>query len=180
MAEGKVTEVEYVQRLNQILRGAVVEVHGAGADPGRVLGEVQKYMKKAAKKGQPFDWACCVVDVDQHQTLEKALRDADRSGIIMIVTNLKFEQWLLWHVDDRGRANGSKELDGLMTAKGLMEGKSLSPAFPMTSYPAAVKNAKRADPAMQSCRKGRWPSSAMPLLIELMEGKGAHHNPRCS
>lgn len=167
--EGRVTEPQYLDLLKQVIRGPVsVTIVGMGADPARVLHEAEK---KARAAGEKYDWICCVVDVDQHTTLDEMLRVARKSGEFVVVTNLKFEQWLLWHVDEGLRELGTKELDVLMKKRGLMNGKQLSPKFPIEDYEKAVEVARRADLSMELCRKGRCPSSSMPLLIELMQGK---------
>ncbi|WP_425451490.1 RloB domain-containing protein [Acidipropionibacterium virtanenii] len=61
--------------------------------------------------------------MDQHPDLDEMLRDSRKRGIHVVVTNLKFEQWLLWHVNDRTRAHTSNDLDRLMKSEGLMKGK---------------------------------------------------------
>ena len=94
----------------------------------------------------------------------------------MVVTNLKFELWLLWHVGDKpGGYAHNRQLDTLvkkLSKSGktpFLEGnnyKNLHPNFPVENYTQAIEIARQKDPKMAFNRKGQNPSSAMPLLIE--------------
>lgn len=173
VAEGRVTEPAYVELLQQELSqratvsAQIVRV-GVGKDPLKVVKEAVKRLEAAKDEGRPFDWCCCLVDVDRHSTLQAALTLASQHGIHVIVSNLKFERWLLWHVEDRCAADTSQHLDRRAAEAGLIVGKALSSRFPIHAYERACVTARRADPGLAPGRIGPDPSSAVPYLIELM------------
>lgn len=175
-SEGEITEKQYVQRLSQILRSkdvnvSVSTVHGA-SDPVSVVEKcIDEREREKKSQREPFDHCVCLVDVDTHAHLDEAIALAGEHGIQLIVTNLKFEVWLLWHVSDSLGAKTSHELDALMETRSLFKKeKHLAPNFPFDSVDRAVKNAYSADPDLAANRKGPDPSSAMPVLIQLMRG----------
>ena len=116
----------------------------------------------------------CVIDVDQHQNLEKALSSAAKNGISIVVTNIKFEVWLLWHIDDfpnsyMSSSDINKRIKNICKKFPFMTGrnnKNLHSSFPIGNYHEASIRAKRRDPNMAFNKKGPNPSSAMPLLID--------------
>ena len=77
----------------------------------RVLSRARKEVKQAKRNSEPFDWCCLLLDVDQHTDLDECLREASRGGIKVLVSNLKFEVWLVWHITDLRSAEGTRELD---------------------------------------------------------------------
>lgn len=176
VSEGVATEKQYVERLNQHLRGDSVAVSvkavGVGKDPRSVVKKCAELRDKAAKAGKAFDQCVCLVDVDQHTTLNEAITSARREGIDLVASRLKFEVWLLWHVSDSRATHKTKQLDKLMDQHGLLEReKHLSPRFPIASVDRAMDTALAADPDLSPGRVGPDPSSAMPFLVRLMRGK---------
>lgn len=174
VSEGTVTEKQYIERLKQVLRdsqpGAVdVKSIGLGKDPKTVLEYAKQECDKASSQEEPYDWCCIVVDVDQHATLKHCVQSAPKFSIDVVVSNPCFEVWLIWHVKDFNRASDAKalgsELEGV-----VHKAKHLSPRFPIKAYTDAEQRAKRADPNTDSNRIGPNPSSAMPVLINLMRG----------
>ncbi len=113
----------------------------------------------------------CLVDVDEHQTLATAIQLAEREDILLLISNLKFEAWLRWHAEDKRSALTSAQLDDLVTKLGIVKGKLLSPSFPFHQVHSASITARAIDPLMRPGRIGPNPSSAMPILVELMQGK---------
>ena len=100
--EGEKTEVQYFKRLKEHLRPEKTSVHfniipPKVTDPGSILKGCLNYKNKDSDKYESF---FCVVDVDQHTNLEQALKEAKEKNILMVVTNIKFEVWLLWHMED--------------------------------------------------------------------------------
>lgn len=175
-SEGEITEAQYVQRLSQILRSeavnvSVTTVHGA-SDPVSVVEKcIEKREREKKSQREPFDHCVCLVDVDTHAHLDEAISLAGEHGIQLIVTNLKFEVWLLWHVSDSLGAKSSHELDALMESHSLFQKqKHLAQNFPFDAVDRAVRNAYKADPDLAANRRGPDPSSAMPVLIQLMRG----------
>ncbi|MCC8908867.1 RloB family protein [Curtobacterium sp. GD1] len=175
-SEGEITEKQYVQRLSQVLRSkgvnvSVTAVHGS-SDPVSVVQKCidERDLEKESKR-EPFDHCVCLVDVDTHAHLDDAITLARAHGIQLIVTNLKFEAWLLWHVSDSLGAKTSSELDALMRKHALFQKeKHLAQEFPFDGVDRAVTNAYSADPDLAANRRGPDPSSAMPVLIQLMRG----------
>ena len=175
VTEGKETERQYVESLTQTLRSkgvavSVTTTHG-DSDPVSVVRKCIQVRGDEKKKGETFDECVCLVDVDTHAHLDDAITLAKNNGIQILVSNLKFEIWLLWHVDDSTGAKTSKQLDELMDKHNLFQKKKhLSAKFPFHKVDDAVEAAWRADPALAACRKGANPSSAMPVLIKILQG----------
>lgn len=101
VTEGVATEPQYVEGLNQFLRDGTVLVSvktvGVGKDPREVVKKCIELRDNAVKKNKAFDQCVCLVDVDQHTTLEEATVTAQHEGIHLLASRLKFEVWLLWH-----------------------------------------------------------------------------------
>lgn len=172
VTEGKVTELEYFDLLKQELSRGSAFVHfrmvGVGKDPLQVLEKCLQLREQALDQDKPYDWACCVVDVDTHTTLEDCIREARQLGIHVVVSNVKFEVWLLWHVVDKRGAHTGAQLDRLMQRHSITDGKHLMPRFPIGKFESAVSIARAVDPSLADHRKGANPSSSIPILLELM------------
>lgn len=165
------TERAYIEGLQQSLprEGAPsVKVIGVGEDPKRVLDRCLHEMREAERQDEPYDWACVLVDVDEHTTLEACLQGVRREQKVrVIVSNPKFEQWLLWHREESRAPRTGRELDRLVRDYGLLvKGKHLAPDFPFHEYTRAERHAGNC-PANE---KGPNPSSAMPVLLRLLRG----------
>ncbi|WP_442786722.1 RloB family protein [Kocuria sp. SL71] len=174
VTEGIRTEPQYVELLNRYLRSksttAVVKSMGVGADPFRVVEKSIELRDVAASNDKQYDFCVCLVDVDDHSTLERASRLAERESVLLLVSNLKFEVWLRWHSEDKRSALSSSQLDRQVAALKLTSEKSLTPRFPIECVDDACRIARSTDPAMKAGRTGPNPSSAMPLLVDLMRG----------
>ena len=175
VTEGIVTEPEYLSGLRQHYRlsSAAVDiipfkVEGVGKDP---LTVVQKALDLSRR--QEYDWIACLVDVDEHAKLETAVKTAKEEDILLVISNLKFEVWLLWHVSGLLRVMSSHELDKAVKDYDLVvgkKGKNLNPSFPYAEHVSASRVAFQADPDLNFCRKGPKPSTAMPLLVRKILG----------
>lgn len=176
VTEGVVTEKQYVERLEQYLRASNYRVSvksvGIGRDPREVVKKCIEFRKNAKKRDKAYDHCVCLVDVDQHTKLKEATEMAQREGIDIIVSRLKFEIWLLWHVSDSRGASTSKQLDDLVAKHKLLREKHLSPRFPIERVDEAINRAYVADPQLCRGRVGPDPSTAMPILVRMMRGKG--------
>jgi hypothetical protein len=106
--------------------------------------------------------------VDEHTTLPAAAQLAQQHSIQLLISNLKFEVWLRWHAEDKRSALTSTQLDELITKLDLVKGKTLSPKFPYAKVHDACRVARSVDPEMRPGRTGPDPSSAMPILVDLM------------
>ena len=167
------TEPEYVQKLAQELRktSSIVTVKTVGSkdpDPMAVLSKAKALLEEARLADARYDWCCLVVDVDEHASLDECLRGAKKAGIWAVVSNLKFEVWLLWHHEETCTAFHTKELDRIMRQKGLMDGKHLTTSFPIAGYSQARHIAELRDREMRDCRMAGNPSSSFPVLLDLM------------
>lgn len=174
VTEGTMTEPQYVERLDGFLRSkgatAVVKRVGVGRDPLKVVRKCIELRDKARDEGS-FDTCVCLVDVDQHATLSAACELAARESILLLVSNLKFEVWLRWHAEDRRSVLSSSQLDERVEGLGVIKNKALPPSFPIDQVHVACQVARAADPGMAAGRVGPDPSSAMPLLVDLLSSE---------
>lgn len=168
--EGTQTEPIYIEQLNAYLRsrGATAIVHrvGGGEDPLKVVRKCVDKRNAAAKADKSYDCCVRVVDVDQHATLPKAIELARAEGILLLVSNLKFEVWLRWHSEDNRSALTTKQLDAAVSKLGLVEKKHLTAHFPFGAVDDAYRIALAADPDLAAGRIGpnprrRCPSSSI-------------------
>jgi hypothetical protein len=169
------TEPQYVEGLNGYLRSAganaVVKSVPVGKDPMKVVRKCIEIRDKAASVDKDYDVCVCLVDVDQHDALESACELAASESILVLVSNLKFEAWLRWHIEDKRSALSTTQLDELTARLGLVKKKMIAPNFPFRAVHAACEIARRADPGLEPGRIGPDPSSAMPILVDLMLGR---------
>lgn len=174
--EGEKTEAQYFDLLKLHLRPQKTSVHfkiinPKGTDPGSILRGCLNHKNKDSDKYESF---FCVVDVDQHTNLEQALKEAEEKNILMVVTNIKFEVWLLWHMEDSpngymSNSDINNQVKTISASRPFMIGKNnkeLHAEFPIEKYDIAIKKAQQNDPNMEFNRIGPNPSSAMPLLID--------------
>lgn len=187
--EGEVTEVQYFQQLVQKLNISDLQckVEGPdGTDPLSVLDKAIRKARSAYEDGNPYSEIYCVVDVDdssRRDNLERAVREALSSRVAgvpvhMVVTNLKFEVWLLWHFGEdpaKGSSFDSVKIDEkikALPAKFMTEKrrKHIGHSFPFENYQKASERAYKRDPNLDFNRVGEFPSSAVPLLIERITG----------
>ena len=144
-------DVSISECLNVYLRSksatAVVKSVGVGADPLRVVEKSIELRDLAASSEKQYDVCVCLVDVDDHSTLERASRLAERESVLLLVSNLKFEVWLRWHSEDKRSALSSSQLDRQVATLKLTTGKSLAPQFPISRVDEACRIARAADTA---------------------------------
>nr|WP_083828844.1 RloB family protein [Parafrankia sp. EUN1f] len=168
VTEGERTEPGYFDGLARAIRATGVrvvnaKVIGTGRDPETV---VRQALTHRAYRDD-FDAYWCVVDVDSHNTLSKALDLAAREQIAVAVSNPCFEIWLLWHYVDH---TAHIRPDGLRKAlrKHRFADKALPGDFPFERYQAAVDRAVRAAPESSAGSRGPNPSSSVAALVMLM------------
>lgn len=175
VTEGTRTEPQYVEGLNRHLRSAgataVVRSVPVGKDPMNVVRKCISLRDKATRDEKGYDVCVCLVDVDRHEGLRAACRLATRASILLLVSNLKFEEWLRWHAEDKRSALSTFQLDERTAKLGLVTKKTLAPNFPFHAVHEACEIARRADADLQPGRIGPDPSSAMPVLVDLMLGR---------
>ena len=170
--EGRVTELQYLEKLRQRIRPQHAEFKfiKIGKDPSAIYKRCLRLLKQ-----DNFDQGIIVVDVDQHERLEEMLDDCRRSPHVnALVSNPCFELWLLWHATDRRGHTETRECVKLARINNLTRDKDLNTKFPIDSFPAAAKRAQQAWSELAPNERGPNPSSAMPWLIDLMTS--THHN----
>lgn len=174
VTEGTRTEPQYVEELNRYLRSkgatTVVKSVSVGKDPLKVVQKCVEKREEADRRDKGYDDCVCLVDVDRHHTLVEAIQLAEREGIHLLISNLKFEVWLRWHVEKKRSPLSSAQLDAQVARLKLLDGKLLSARFPFESIHEACAVARSADPDMAAGRIGPDPSTAMPILVDLMQG----------
>lgn len=174
VTEGTKTEPQYVERLNSYLRSrastAIVKPVGVGRDPLHVVRKCVE-LRDAAENGEKaYDVCVCLVDVDRHTKLTDATVLAEQESILLLISNLKFEAWLRWHAEEKRSPLTSAQLDRQAEKLNLVKDKALSPRFPFDAVDRACQIARQADPELRAGRKGPNPSSAVPVLVDLMRG----------
>lgn len=160
------SEQAYFELLRQELEtrrlSVSVQVFPGNGEPTRVL-------KEAENRAEGYDHVCLLMDVDTHAKLDEVLQECGRKipPFHAVVTNPKFELWLLWHKEKEEGFISSKELDKRVQKLGLVrgkDGKQLAPNFPIKDYHIAMVNAVR----VGDRQRGKNPSSGIPWLIEAM------------
>lgn len=108
----------YLDRLKQALPRSAPSFKpiGAGCDPLRVVKRAIREIKQ-----DDFSWCFCLVDVDQHATLQEAITLAKGSGVELIVSNPSFEVWLAWHFVPLSRWVITAELAKLLDDNGGLD-----------------------------------------------------------
>ncbi|WP_442806296.1 RloB family protein [Streptomyces sp. NBC_01317] len=171
-AEGVKTEPQYFERLAKTLKAKAVRVVsvrpvGVGRDPLSVVREADRRRVVEKRIGDPFDEVWCVVDVDDHASLERACVEAGRLSIDMAISAPSFEVWLLWHFEDMATSSDGRALHRTLKVKWGFSDKSIPESFPYGNYDVAAKRASR-------CEEARFkhsppnPSSSVPALIDVL------------
>ncbi|WP_070463349.1 RloB family protein [Corynebacterium sp. HMSC29G08] len=187
VTEGTVTEPQYFERL----KGIISEDFGVQlvvrpklskkpktkwtSNPVSVVEQAIRIRDEANDQGgDVVPYACCfaVVDVDQWNqgkqptALRQAIALAQKEGIVLVVSNLKFEVWLLCHADESSRPpTTSAELDKRCASAGLMRGKTLKTDFPFGRYGEAKAVALQLG-RVKAGQAGPNPSTAMPNFLD--------------
>ncbi|QOD43533.1 RloB domain-containing protein [Clavibacter zhangzhiyongii] len=164
-----VTEAQYIQGLAQYLRTSGVSIRtpllkGIGRDPYSVL---QATVKLRESDAEGFDETFALVDVDDHETLDKCLESSGAASVGVIVSNPCFEIWLLWHYRDHNRNDSTSAVQAALKHEGH-EQKAIPTKFPYEKYVDAVERADKRNRKMVTSHAGQNPGSSMPRLIEAM------------
>ena len=192
VTEGVLTEPQYFERLRPIVeqRYGVQLVSMPRTDKGNARGGnwksdplhvvkkcVEKRDEEAArsrksKRDVPEFTRCfAVVDVDGRDVgksptvLQQAISLAADEGISLIVSNHKFEVWLIWHHDKASPSSAAERLTPQATELGFVEGKNISTEFPIENFLDACQRAKKAA-LVSPGSVGSNPSTAMPSLFD--------------
>lgn len=176
VCEGEVTEPAYVEGF-RLAHGATtvrVQVESPGGDPKALVeraaalrDKAELEARRARDRNLRFDEVWCVFDVDRHQRLEEATREADRSGIRLAISNPCFELWLLLHFDDQTAHLTPKQARDRL--RGHLPGyaKHLRFSDVADGCTDAVRRAKALDKRWEELGEtGGNPSTGMHLLAE--------------
>lgn len=171
-AEGVKTEPQYFERLAATLKAKAVRVVsvksvGVGRDPLSVVREADRRRGVEKRGGDPFDEVWCVVDVDDHASLERACVEAGRLSIGMAISAPSFEIWLLWHFQDMATSADGRALHRALKSKWGFSDKGIPESFPYKNYDAASKRASRCE-MVQIKHSPPNPSSSVPDLIGVL------------
>lgn len=129
LAEGKVTETNYIDVLKQKYRGSIeIEVMkgDAGSSPKILVSLARNYRKRQDKNNPEFDEIWCIFDVDQHPNLESAIHEARDSNINIAISNPCFELWLVLHCQDQTSHINRRDIQKMAKRLGILKGKHLS------------------------------------------------------
>ncbi|GAA5768240.1 RloB family protein [Streptosporangium roseum] len=185
MCEGTVTEVQYFSGIKDHFRALPVEIgtcdiDGCGRDPLGVVRAAEKRRDTAHRKAQrqgdaylAYDEVRAVVDVDEHTSLEAAIRRARESGIRLAISTPCFEIWLLRHFQECSAALTSAIVQNKIHRYVPGYEKHLPEDFPYGEHGTARRRARTADPHHDSPnRKGRNPSTNAWLTIDAIAASG--------
>lgn len=184
--EGSKTEPQYFERMGQTIQEtykvSLTVESGKHSNPVTVVETCINKMEEYSKTNPGSSYAKCfvVVDVDHHNLshgklsqLKEAFLRAKPHGIEVLVSNVKFEVWLLWHVVDHDAYLESTELDELCESckilKGKKKKKNIAPDFPFQNWKEACERANRHGRRVEANSIGENPSSALPRLFEALE-----------
>ncbi|WP_372461869.1 RloB family protein [Antribacter soli] len=168
VAEGPVTERQYLQGLVQHFRRSGIsvrglDVKGLGQDPERIVQRAIDDRDRAIGANEAFDEVWAVVDVDEHASLDKAIALARKHKIPMVISNPCFEIWLLWHHEDCRRHETPKSLSRRLENFGIVD-KSIPSNFPYGKFGDAIRRAVEAGNPGRTNMGGN-PSTSMPDLV---------------
>lgn len=154
VCEGKVTEPEYLDAF-RIAHGANtvrVRVESPGGDPRalveravRLRDEADREARRARDQNLRYDEVWCVFDVDQHQRLEDARTEAERSRVRLAVSNPCFELWLLLHFAEQAAHLSSRQARDRLRKHLPSYDKHVSFADASGGYGEAVRRAQALD-----------------------------------
>ena len=191
--EGAVTEPQYFEGISKSIQElyhvALDVIPGQHPDPVKVVEKCieKKKNKENNKKNDDLSYARCfaVVDVDhwndpikdKPSRLMQAIHLAQINDIDVLVSNIKFEVWLLWHKSTFDKSLDSDSLDRYCSNKDNKilkdKGKTIVPDFPFQNWKEACNRANQHGRRVEANSIGRNPSSALPRLFEALEALAA-------
>jgi hypothetical protein len=185
ICEGEVTEVEYFEGIRDYFRSLPVEIRtfkviGLGRDPGSLVAYAirERDKKDRAARAQrdvnlAYDEVWCVVDVDDHKTLDQALITARNGRVNLAISFPCFELWILYHFEECA-ASCDSDLVKRKLRKHIKDyDKHLGRDFPFANHEVARERAQRVDPDhREPNRKGSNPSTNAWLIVEVIRPSG--------
>lgn len=185
VCEGEVTEVDYFTGIRDYFRSLPVEIRdcrviGLGCDPLSVVEHAVKLRNEKRREARSqrdvnidYDEVWCVVDVDDHATLDRALITARREQVNLVVSMPCFDLWILFHYQEYTAGTHVKEVENKLKRHIPGYDKHLPKDFPYERHDVAAQRAKRADPEHTAVnRKGGNPSTNVWLAVEAVRKAG--------
>lgn len=192
VTEGELTEPQYLELLCQHVKDRDFNLDirprprkkGTGqwtSNPEAVVDkcvELQTQQEREASDSHgndvPYEQCFAVVDVDRwdesspggRSKLDRALAKAEKHGIKVVISNLKFETWLVWHAENKSYRT-SKQLDDACRNLTLLSGKNITASFPIRNFTVAVRRAQAANVTPLSTI-GPNPSTSMPAFLQAL------------
>jgi hypothetical protein len=119
VCEGQVSEPRYLIEMKRVHKNRLISVKvvGEGGAPINAVDQAirlkQQATEKARRSGDSYDlydeiW--CVLDVDDHESLQRAKERARANGILLAISNPCFELWLLLHFVDQRAPISTREV----------------------------------------------------------------------
>lgn len=199
VSEGTKTEPQYFERARRYLEEefAIQVIHqpklkdgkprtsSHRSDPVSVVEECIRNRdldrdRDASARGDILPFARCfaVVDVDQWDegrdptNLKQAIKLANKESIELLISNVKFETWLVWHDSKATPKQNSEDLSRQAELLGYLDKKTLTAKFPVQDYQRACKRAD-SHSRTRACSKGSNPSTAIPRLFDALQEEAA-------
>ncbi|WP_336210128.1 RloB family protein [Nonomuraea sp. LPB2021202275-12-8] len=153
---------------------------GLGRDPASLVAYAvrERDRKEKEARGQrdanlAYDEVWCVVDVDDHDTLDQAMAAARKGQVNLAISRPCFELWILYHFETCTAACDSHQISRKLRKHIKDYDKRLGRDFPFASHEIARERAQRADPDhCEPNRKGRNPSTNAWLIVEVIRQSG--------
>ncbi|MEW9552131.1 RloB family protein [Nonomuraea sp. NPDC050783] len=185
VCEGEVTEIEYFAGIRDHFRSLPVEIRdckliGLGRDPAAIVGYAVRERDRKNREARSqrdaaiaYDEVWCVVDVDDHKTLDQALTTAHRERVDLVVSTPCFELWILYHFEEYAAACDQERVRRRLGRHIKDYDKHLGRDFPFSRHELARERAERMDPDhYEPNRKGRNPSTNVWLVVDAIRRSG--------
>ncbi|HEY0494762.1 MAG TPA: RloB family protein [Kutzneria sp.] len=171
--EGTVTEPAYFAGLVRHMRTTLVDVvrcdvKGVGCDPLTVVRRAEQKWAEDRRRNrtEAYDQVWCVVDHDDHATLDAAIAHARKANIRLVVSTPCFDYRVLLHYVDHRKSSSAKDIVQQLNKHIPGYNKKLPNGFPFNQYPVAVQRAEGAAPSSNAV--GPNPSTAAHLVVAAM------------
>lgn len=141
---------------------------GIGCDPLTVVRRAeQKWAEdKRRNRAETYDQVWCVVDHDDHATLDEAIVYASKVNIHLVVSTPCFDYSVLLHYVDHRKSSSAKDIVRQLDKHIPGYNKKLPDGFPFDRYLAAVQRVEGTAPSSNAV--GPNPSTAVHLVVAAM------------
>jgi hypothetical protein len=175
--EGKVTEPEYFEGVIRCLRAVPVdvvrcEVKGVGCDPLKVVQEAEVRWQRDKRRygADAYDQVWCVVDRDDHPSLNDAVKFARKAGIDLALSVPSFDYWLLLHFTEHRRHSTVEQIERALRRHIVGYDKHLPESFPFECHTEAEARARAAAPNHDASNVvGPNPSTNVWLVVRAVQ-----------